>query len=66
MGSVTRNQFPVKNFRLIPCLFHLWIDVVRMQLSARLNHRKKMKAEHIRLVLRKPAGNLELLFGLYE
>jgi len=37
-----------------------------MQLSARLNHRKKMKAEHIRLVLRKPAGNLELLFGLYE
>jgi len=37
-----------------------------MQISASLNHRKKMKADPSRLILRKPAGDLELLYGLYE
>jgi len=62
MRSVTWNQFPIKNLRLIPCLFHAWSEVTRIQMCTSLNHRKKMKALPSRLIPRKPTENLELLF----
>ena len=56
------NGFPLKKFRLVPCLFHLWREVTWIQMCPSLNHRKKMKAEPSRLIPRKPTENLELLF----
>jgi len=35
MRNITWHQFPVKNLRLIPCLFHLWSEVTR---SCKLKH----------------------------
>jgi len=62
MRIVTWNHFPIKNLRLIPCLFHLLSEITWIQICASLNHRKKMKAETSRLIPRNPTEILEFLF----
>ena len=63
MQNVSNNKTcPVKNLWLIPCFFHLWSEVTRIQICASLKHRKKMKAEPSRLMPLKPGENLLELF----
>jgi len=43
MRSVTWNQFPIKNLRLIPCLSYMWRVVIWIQIRESLNRRQKME-----------------------
>jgi len=59
MRSVTRNQFPIKILLIGSNSSLVWGLVTWIQICASVNHHKKMKAEHSRLIRRKLTENLK-------
>jgi len=65
--SISRFDFLLKICWLILCLPSWWRVHTWIQICASLHHRKEMKAERSRLILRKHTENLVLLtdFGIF-